>query len=169
MTPTSPIAEDIRDIRGPIAEAVATPWWPYLVAGLAVLATAAVIVLYVRRRRRALPADQRALGELAASRALIERGSPHELSVRVSNAVRGYVEEVFDIHAPRRTTEELLADLLRATSPVAPYRAELGKFLELCDLAKYARWSLSRGEMTTIVDHAESFVRATATPDAGVS
>jgi len=167
--PGSPI-EDIRDIRGPIAEAAATPWWPYLVAALAVIAVGVAAAAYVRyRRRRALPADRRALAELAASRSLIAAGAPHELSVRVSKVVRGYVEEAFAVHAPSRTTEELLASLLDETSPVAPYRAELGAFLELCDLAKYARWALSRDQMTTIVDRAESFVRATATPAPGAS
>ena len=77
--------------------------------------------------------------------------------------------DAFQIHAPRRTTEELLGDLLRVMSPVAPYRAELGSFLELCDLAKYARWSLSRAEMANLVDSAERFVRATAAPQKGTS
>jgi hypothetical protein len=53
---------------------------------------------------------------------------------------------------------------MRASSAVAPYRSELGAFLELCDLAKYARWSLSRSQMTEIVERAEQFVRASSEP-----
>lgn len=163
------MTEDIRDIRGPIEQVAATPWWPYVLAVLVAAGVALVVVTYVRSRRRELPADQRALRDLERARELIVRDEGHELSVRVSSAVRSYVEEAFEIHAPRRTTEELLGDLLRVMSPVAPYRAELGSFLELCDLAKYARWSLSRAQMSELVDTAERFVRATAAPQKGAS
>jgi hypothetical protein len=156
--------EDIRDIHGPIVQAASTPWWPYVVGAVAALALAYVVWRIVRRRRRALPADERALRELSEARGLIERDHPHELSLRVSETVRGYVESAFAIHAPRRTTDELLDDLMRISSPVAPYRGELGAFLELCDLAKYARWSLSRAQMTEIVDRAERFIHACAKP-----
>lgn len=164
------MTQDIREIRGPIIEAAGTAWWPYAlgVAALAIVIVA-IGVLVRRRRRRQLSAGELALRELDMTRALIDRGDAHTVSVRVSAAVRGYVEEAFAIHAPRRTTEELLADLLHAMSPVAPYRAELGAFLETCDLAKYARWSLSRTEMTNMVDSAERFVRALATPARGES
>jgi hypothetical protein len=159
--------EDIRDIHGPIVHAASSPWWPYAVAAaVAACLAVAAVVWWRRRRARALPSDQVALRELAAARAAIGVGDPHDVSLRVSDAVRRYVEATFDIHAPRRTTEELLNDLMRASSPVAPYRAELGTFLELCDLAKYARFALSAQQMTDIVDHAEGFVRATAGKEA---
>ncbi len=158
------MTEDIRDIHGPIVQATTTAWWPYIAGAAAAVVLAYIVWRVLRARRRAVPADQRALRELADARGLIERDHPHELSLRVSETVRVYVESVFDIHAPRRTTEELLDDLMRVSSPVAPYRGELGAFLELCDLAKYARWSLSRGQMTEIVDRAERFIRACAQP-----
>lgn len=158
------MTDDIRDIHGPIVQAASTPWWPYVLVGAAAVVLAYAVWCIVRARRRPLPADQRALRELAEARGLIERDHPHELSLRVSETVRGYVETAFDIDAPRRTTAELLDDLMRVASPVAPYRGELGAFLELCDLAKYARWSLSRGQMTEIVDRAERFIRACAKP-----
>jgi hypothetical protein len=158
------VNEDIRDIHGPVVHAASTPWWPYAVGAALALVLAYAVWRIVRARRRAVPADQRALRELTEARGLIERDHPHELSLRVSETVRGYVEAAFAIHAPRRTTEELLDDLMRVSSPVAPYRGELGAFLELCDLAKYARWSLSRPQMIEIVDRAERFVRACAKP-----
>ena len=155
--------EDIRDIHGPIVQAAPTNWWPYIIGSLLLVALAyAGWRLFTRRRT--LSPQERALRELSAARALIHSEQPHALSLRVSETVRGYVEQVFDIHAPRRTTQELLDDLLRASSPVAPYRGELGAFLELCDLAKYARWSLSQPQMAEIIDRAEHFVRASSEP-----
>jgi len=136
-------------------------WWPYAVIAGA-LACAAVIYAIVRRRRRALPPDLAALRKLEATRELIARENAPEFSAQVSNAVRDYVELAFGVRAPRRTTEELLADLMRDASPVAAHREELASFLEYCDLAKYARYALSRPQMTGMLDSAETFVRSTA-------
>ena len=136
-------------------------WWPYAVIAGA-LVCAAVIYAMVRRRRRALPPDLAALRKLEATRELIARENAPEFSAQVSNAVRDYVELAFGVRAPRRTTEELLADLMRDASPVAAHREELAAFLEYCDLAKYARYALSRPQMTGMLDSAETFVRSTA-------
>jgi hypothetical protein len=127
-----------------------------------VVACAAVIYAIVRRRRRTLPPDLAALRALEATRELIARDNAPEFSVQVSNAVRDYVELAFGVRAPRRTTEELLGDLMQDASPVAAHRDELGAFLEYCDLAKYARYALSRPQMTGMLDSAETFVRSTA-------
>ena len=159
MTP----AEDIRDIRGPIVEAASATWWPYaLVAVLAIVLVAVAARALLRRRAGALAPHERALRRLDASRALIAGADPHRFSVEVSAAVRAYVEEAFAVHAPRRTTEELLGALMIDGSPVAAHRGALGPFLAQCDLAKYARSSLSPADMTRMVDTAQTFVRATA-------
>jgi Ca-activated chloride channel homolog len=143
-----PTADDIRDIRGPIREPSAPPRWPYA-AGAAGALAAAVLARTVARRRRApaVPSEV-ALHELEAARDHIELADPLRFSTAVSDAIRTYVEQAFALHAPRLTTEELLAELMRDESPVATHRGELGAFLEYCDLAKYARWSLTRAQMT---------------------
>ena len=157
--------EDIRDLHGPLVDAATTPWWHIALIALGAFAVCALAASFVVwRRRRALSPEAIALRELERSQALIPTGDAHALAERVSSTVRDYVEAAFDVHAPRRTTEELLTDLLRASSPVAPYRASLGGFLELCDLAKYARYSLSTAQMGDIVASAQSFVRSTSTP-----
>jgi hypothetical protein len=158
------VVDDIRDIHGPLALPVSHPWWPYAISLAALVALAVVVVTAIRRRRRrAQPADVVALRALETARGSIERGDPRGFSSLVSDAVRDYVEQAFDVHAPKLTTEELLAGLVAdSSSRVAPHRAELAHFLEFCDLAKYARWSLSRADMTGMLDSAEVFVRATA-------
>ena len=144
----------------PVA-APAHAWWPFVViAGL--VACAAVVYGVVRRRQRPPSPDRAALRALEATRELIARDNAPEFSARVSNAVRDYVELAFGVRAPRRTTDELLSDLMTDASPVAAHRDELGVFLEYCDLAKYARYALSRPQMTGMLDSAEMFVRATA-------
>ena len=81
----------------------------------------------------------------------------------VSNAVRLYIEDRFQEKAARRTTEEFLHDLLgRDGSPLAPFAAPLQDFLQHCDLAKFARWSLSGDDMRNMHGSARRFVEETA-------
>jgi hypothetical protein len=167
LAPVAAAAGDIRDIRGPIVPPPSHAWWPYLVLVAAAVIVAIVVRAIVRRRRKPLSPDAEAIRALESARELIERGDPQAFGSRVSDAVRTYVERAFDVHAPRRTTDELLADLMTDDSPVASHRAALGVFLEFCDLAKYARWSLSQTAMTGMLDSAEAFVRATASPGVG--
>ena len=160
---TTVAVDDIRDIHGPILVLRHHPWWPFAIVGVGIVVLAIIVravVLY--RRRRILPNDVRAMRALAAARELIEQGDVQGFSTRVSSVVRVYVESSFGVHAPKLTTEELLANLMTDNGPVSSHRGELGVFLEFCDLAKYARWSLSRSEMAGMLDSAEAFVRATS-------
>lgn len=151
--------DDIRDIHGPILHH-AFVWWPYALAAAAVLVIVLIVfdVRRILRRRTATPAE-------LAIRAIEQARTEHDaerFSTAVSSAVRGYAEQAFGVRAPRRTTEELLADLMSDDSPVARHRDELGQFLHFCDLAKYARWSLSEADRAGMASSAETFVRATA-------
>ena len=147
---------DIRDIHGPIIHH-AHAWWPYL--AIAVGLVAIVWLVRLLMHRRPLTAAERALRMLAAARS---EHDPERFSTAVSQTIRDYVEAGFGVQAPRRTTEELLADLMADGSPIAAHRDELGNFLEYCDLAKYARAALSADDMAAMATSAETFVHATA-------
>ena len=162
LAAAAPAADDIRDIRGPVAIPEPTSWWPYGLVLAGALVVAFAIRELVRRRRTPMSAEAIALRDLEAARGQVESGDAHLFAVAVSTAIRGYIERAFDIHAPTRTTEELLRELMSETSPVAAHRNELGAFLEHCDLAKYARWSLTLEQMTAMLESARTFVRATA-------
>jgi hypothetical protein len=146
---------DIHDIHGPIVSH-AHVIWPYFVIAAGVLAAVALVAWLVRKKP-ATPAE-RALRELQRT----QIADAEQFSTHVCDVIRAYVEDAFGIHAPRRTTDELLADLMTDGSPVAAHRSELGEFLGFCDLAKYARFSLSSAQMTAMLSSAETFVRATA-------
>jgi len=152
--------DDIRDIHGPIAVPAARPVWPYLAAA-GVLAGA--VALYRRRRAPALTPAARALRALDELRPFTA-AEARAFSFTISEIVRRYVEASFPVRAAHRTTEELLADLMRDASPVAAKRAELGEFLRYCDLAKFAGWSLSSADMTAMLASAEAFIRGTQPP-----
>jgi Domain of unknown function (DUF4381) len=157
--------EDIRDIRGP--QSILPAWlWPALIAGGAVLA-AGVYGVWLRRRRRAralLPYEV-ALQRLESVRALMQPQRAREFSIAVSDIVRSYIEQGFDLTVTHRTTEEFLRDLLELPdSPLARYRGSLAEFLEQCDLVKFGDMSLTSQNMESLHHSACDFVRASAAP-----
>lgn len=155
------IEADIRDIRGPVP--IPDPWlWVlYLAGGLAgaAAAYAAVRIWSKRAKTRIRLPHEIALERIERAGAFIDAGQSEEFSVEVSTAVRCYIEAIFQVHAPRKTTEEFLHDLLADSSSIlARHSHLLEDFLKHCDLAKFARWSLSREEMEAMRESAKRFV-----------
>ena len=135
---------DIRPIKPPVA--VPNPWAPLFWAGGVVvvlgLVATGVILWAVTRKRRAivppLPPHVRARQKLEA--ALLFISDPRAFAIAVSDAVRVYLEERFQLRAPERTTEEFLRDLQKTSALSAMQKQSLGLFLEQCDLVKFARF-----------------------------
>ena len=143
------------------------PWLlPALVAGGAALALGVYGVWRWRRRRRrprALLPFEAALQRLEDIRALMQPASAGEFSIAVSDIVRSYIEQRFDLTATHRTTEEFLRDLLESpNAALARHRALLSEFLHQCDLVKFAGMSLTVQNMESLHHSACEFVRATA-------
>jgi len=161
-------AEDIRDIRGP---KYILPLWVILAAlgGIVLLALAAYgIWRWVKRRRqpRVLLPFEQALQSLDAIRPLMQPASAREFSIAVSDIVRGYIEQRFDVTATHRTTEEFLRDLLETAKPsLARHRGLLAEFLQQCDLVKFGGMSLSMQSIESLHASARGFVLETAKPD----
>ena len=77
----------------------------------------------------------------------------------VSWVVREFIEEVLFVRAMRRTTNEFLRDLAKLSYlQLDPHRDTLANFLQHCDLAKFARWSLSVPQMEAMLSSAKDFV-----------
>jgi hypothetical protein len=92
--------------------------------------------------------------------------SAREFSIEVSNIVREYIEQRFQIRAAHRTTQEFLHDQMEsADARLRRHRELLGYFLDLCDLGKFAGRDLSTAEMDTLFDDARVFIAETAADD----
>lgn len=167
----APMAEDIRDIRGP---KYFLPDWvlPALIAG-AVLAALSIYGLWRWRRRRTvrvLLPHEIALQRLEDIRALMQPPSAREFSTAVSDIVRRYIEQSFAVTATRRTTEEFLRDLLESSNAsLARHQGLLGEFLHQCDFVKFAALSLTLQNMESLRQSARAFVLATAKPEEAFS
>ena len=161
-------ATDIRDIRGPIP--LPSTWlWSVALAGGVMLGLVAFGAWRWNRRRQSVAAQlpfELALQRLRAARALMQPTTVREFSITVSDIVRSYIEERFQIMAAHRTTEEFLHDLLQSPDePLARHRALLAGFLRHCDLAKFAGWALSAEEMETTYESARIFCVVTGKSD----
>lgn len=170
--PSTPPVEDrsvdIRDIRGP--EPIASAWlWAIWTACGLLLAGGAYFTWRCYRRRTLAPAVklpyETALARLEAARALMWPDSVRAFSITVSDIVRLYIEQRFQVRAAQCTTEEFLYGLLDPSEPLlAAHRALLAGFLNHCDLAKFGGFTLSPQEMQGLHESARTFVLATGQP-----
>jgi hypothetical protein len=160
-------ADDIRDIRGPKG---IFPLWQLaaLLAGGALLAIGGYAAWrWARRRRspRAQPLFEIALQRLEEIRALMQPSSVREFSIAISDIVRRYIEDQFQVTATHRTTEEFLRDLLESSNAsLAAHRNLLAQFLHQCDMAKFAGAGLSMQIMESLHQSARSFVIESSKP-----
>jgi hypothetical protein len=142
--------EDIRDVRGPISVPVGMPWAWITMASVAVLGGLVAGWLYLRRHSstRAKLAYEIAFEQLERARSLMQPEQAREFSIQVSEAVRTYIDQRFELGATHCTSEEFLAGLLSDPhSPLQIHTEALQDFLGHCDLAKFAGFSLAVPQM----------------------
>ena len=157
VTPSAP-AENIIDIRPPIHIAAPFPWLAWSAGALLLVGVSVVAWKLWRREKRKL-AYEIALERLENARPLMRETNAEPFSLAVSEIVRCFIEEVLPVRAAHRTTDEFLRDLTSLSYlPLAEHRDPLADFLRHCDLAKFARWSLSVSQMEAMLDSAKAFV-----------
>jgi hypothetical protein len=129
-------------------------WAMWIAAILAVCAVAWLAWRYWRRKAAAVaavppvPPHVRARRALEAALALLS--DPKAFSIAVSGAIRSYLEERFDFHAPDRTTEEFLLELQGTNLLTTEQKLSLGDFLENCDLIKFAKYEPTETELRAL-------------------
>jgi hypothetical protein len=158
IAPTaSPTAEDIIDIRPPIHIAAPFPWLAVGAATLGLVGVSAAAWKLLRRQRLKLPYEI-ALERLENARPLMREFHAEPFCLAVSDVVREFIEEVLQVRALYRTTNEFLQDVSLSDLQLAPHRDTLANFLQHCDLAKFARWSLTVPQMEALLSSAKDFV-----------
>lgn len=168
---------DIREIKPPASIPTGWEWLWWMLPALATML--AVFLLWKWRQKRQaivpvappLPAHMRARQKLRQALALI--ALPKPFCIAVSDAARAYLEERFNFHAPERTTEEFLRELNATDLLTKPQKESLGKFLESCDLVKFAKYEPSETELRELYGATMRLVDETApqevmSPESGV-
>ena len=150
--PAAPAATNhLHDIKPPVE--IPTGWaWVGWVAAALLVAGLLYWLWHVWRQRRAftppapvIPPHVRALEQLEKALALLAQ--PQPFCVLVADTTRLYLEERFDFRAPERTTEEFLHELQGTHLLTRDQKETLGRFLERCDLVKFARYEPREPEL----------------------
>lgn len=171
---------DIREIRGPLLIPLSALRVALL--GLVLLLLAALAFAAWRRWRPERepveaapgppprPAHEVALEELDRLLAspMLERGAVKDFHIEASDIVRRYVEARFSVPALEMTTWEIVEGLERTGVDVEA-REQLRRFLDRCDLVKFAKVRPSIEESTDTVQAGRTLVEQTVAHMTGVA
>jgi hypothetical protein len=126
-----------------------------------ILALAGLLLWWIRRPRSlSIPsARDIALKELEEARQWMQPGQDAAFSAAASRAVRSFIEQRYRIAAPEMTTEEFLQAAQNHALIQGHSLESLRRFLELCDLAKFARHAFGEQEKAALLDNAVRFVQ----------
>jgi len=181
LTESASAALDIRPLADPIDPAEVADTAPFparwiAIVAAAVVALAAVVFLLVRRSRRTEPEREveRATPREAALAALAElerrglaaEGRVREFYFEMSRILREFIEGEFGLRAAEETTEEFLDELTRDARFSGETKALLTRFLEHCDLVKFAKYAPSEDEVRETGRVAREFVERSAAASA---
>ncbi len=153
---------DIKDIKGPI--------YPFSFLKLLTWIVITLVIMWclfkiLKRFKKKIPPKlpfESALDELMlAQAALSSNGDTKEYYVRISDAVRRYIEISFALRAPEMTTQEFLASLGNSPKLSGTYKDLLKVFMEACDLVKFAKHAPSRAEIDSVFVSAKKFIEET--------
>jgi hypothetical protein len=88
-----------------------------------------------------------------------ERLTPYEFSIRVSEILRRYVTDEYELPLTRQTSVEFLESLANTPRFSEDEKSLLGDFLNRCDLIKFARYEASQAESELLLEEATRFVK----------
>jgi len=156
----------IKDIAPPVD---VFPWPPWLVACfilvvLAILgAIVAAIIIARKNRPQPPPPTPREIArrELEALRAQVGRLPPYEFSIAVSDVLRTYIGGEFRLQARQQTSPEFLAAIAHSVKFSEKDKTLLARFLERCDLIKFARIAATQEDSNELLGSAIAFVEST--------
>jgi hypothetical protein len=160
----SPAPVEIHDIAGPVS--IPYPTWMIVAAGAAALIVLGLIVwgiiVLVRRQPAPPPPSPMAvaLQHLQWLRTQVDKIAPYDFSVSVSDVLRTFISSAkFQLPATRLTSPEFLATIANSASFTESDRALLSRFLEKCDMIKFARMDATSADNTELVESALAFVQ----------
>ena len=157
------LAQEFHDIAPPVDYSLIPPWAVFCAAFVALTIIGLVVWWFVRRRMQR-PAIVRSARELAlerleAARVEIERINPYQFSIRVSDILRRYVNEQYQLPLTRQTSVEFLTALARRSEFSEDDKSLLTDFLNRCDLIKFARYEATTADSELLLEEALRFVK----------
>lgn len=168
---SSAFADEIKDIKPPVY----FPGDHLFLVIIAVLIIAAGLFFLarflLRRNKKIVPVPARPLkpAHILAYEALNALrlkdlpsvGKIKEYYIELSDIVRRYIENRFEIRAPEMTTEEFLFSLRGSADLTGTHKNLLKEFLERCDLVKFAKYGPTVAEIDSSFEAAWRFIDET--------
>jgi hypothetical protein len=156
------LAQEFHDIAPPVEYSLIPPWLVFVGSFLALAAIGLIGWLVWRWLRKPKPEQTpraRALELLQRVRGEIGQLTPYQFSIRVSDVLRQYVLQQYDLPVTKQTSVEFLETL--ATSPrfSEADKSLLGDFLTRCDLIKFARYEATVSDSELLLEEATRFVQ----------
>jgi hypothetical protein len=157
----------IHDIRPPL-DVFPYPTWMIVTAGVVAVAILALIVTGIVRaaknRPKAPPPTAReiALRRLKEAETDLAATEPYAFSIRVSDILRRYVAEQYNLRATEQTSPEFLANAARSPHFTKADKDLLAQFLEHCDLIKFAHVDATAEDSAALLEQAVRFVKGGA-------
>ena len=159
------LAQALPDIAPPVNYSLVPPWTIF-VASLIVLTIIGLAIWYGRkffRKQQLIPSPrERALTALGKIESEVEKIAPYQFSIRVSDILRRYVMEQFDLPMTRQTSVEFLNAIASAANFSDAEKTLLADFLNRCDLIKFARYEATTADSRLLLDEARQFVKGGA-------
>src|SRR6476659_436480 len=161
-SPLRVLAEEFHDIASPLDYSLVPPWLVFVIAFVVLSLLGLVVWWFVQRRKPELPPKaprEIALEELEQIRPEIERMSPYQFSIRVSDILRRYVTQQYGLPAIRQTSIEFLTAAAKAPSFSADDKSLLEDFLNRCDPIKFAKYEATTSDSELLLEEAIRFVK----------
>ena len=159
------LAQTLPDIAPPVSYSLVPPWMIF-VASLIVLTIIGLAIWYGRRffrkKQVTLSPRERALTALNRIESEVENIPPYQFSVRVSDILRRYAMEQFDLPMTRQTSVEFLNAIASAANFSDDEKTLLADFLNRCDLIKFARYQATTADSRLLLNEARQFVKGEA-------
>jgi hypothetical protein len=174
LSAVPPEMDGFADIEGPVFSQ--WPLWLALSTGLLLLLVTFWLLRRLRNRSGVEPAAKNApppdppltvaVRRLQEVEASLDRYETEPLCVAVSDIVRAYLEAVLDLPVREQTSEEFLEALRHRPGQLPVLNEQLPRFLEQCDIVKFARQDLNEESRRELTATARRLVEAT---DRGLS
>lgn len=155
-------AEQLHDIAPPVDYSLLPAWVIYGGALVALVLCVLIGRWLGRRSQRPKPQPSprtRTLELLDRISREIETLSPYQFSIRVSDILRRYVTDQYQLPVTRQTSVEFLAALTKASPFSDDERSLLEDFLNRCDLIKFARYDATIEDSRLLLEEATRFVQ----------
>jgi len=159
----------IADIEDVVQIPKKSSYWPLWALGIVGIITVASFWLYLRRKgaielvRIFKPAHEIAYDRLRdlVKDDLVKKGQIKEFYEQISDILRHYIEHRFNLRAPERTTEEFLIELAIADILGTDDKTDIGEFLKLSDLVKFAKHNPVTEQIQKTFDLVKNFIEKT--------